>query len=174
MSFSWEPFGPSRWAEQPPAPAGRDTAGAARAGVREVADGAATAPARLAAVPDAAPALARDPAQSLVVLTCMDARVDPLAALRLRLGDAHVLRNAGAHVTDDVLRSLRLSQRRAGTRRVILLGHTDCVANGSDEATVAALRRGMTALQRTGALAPGSALQALLYDVATGSVNPVE
>ena len=173
MSFSWEPFGPSRWAEQPPAPAERDTAGAARAGAPGVADGAATAAARLAVVPDA-PALARDPAQSLLVLTCMDARVDPLAALRLRLGDAHVLRNAGAHVTDDVLRSLRLSQRRAGTRRVILLGHTDCVANGSDEATVAALRRGMTALQRSSALAPGSALQALLYDIATGSVNPVE
>jgi carbonic anhydrase len=55
----------------------------------------------------------------------MDARIDPLSLLGLELGDAHVLRNAGAIVTEDVLRSLEAS-RRIGSERVIVIGHTDC------------------------------------------------
>ena len=55
----------------------------------------------------------------------MDARVDPLALLGLELGDAHVLRNAGAIVTEDVLRSLEAS-RGIGSDRVVVIGHTDC------------------------------------------------
>ncbi|MDW8339346.1 MAG: carbonic anhydrase, partial [Thermoleophilia bacterium] len=53
--------------------------------------------------------LPREPRRRLVVVTCMDARIDPLAIVGLELGDAHVLRNAGAVVTDDVLRSLAIS-----------------------------------------------------------------
>jgi carbonic anhydrase len=56
----------------------------------------------------------------------MDVRIDPLAALGLAPGDAHVLRNAGAVVTDDVLRSLILSQRLLGTRSIAVIAHTDC------------------------------------------------
>jgi carbonic anhydrase len=56
----------------------------------------------------------------------MDARIDPQRALGWELGDAHVLRNAGAVVTDDVLRSLVLSQRLFGTATVVVLAHTDC------------------------------------------------
>jgi carbonic anhydrase len=56
----------------------------------------------------------------------MDARIDPLAALGLELGDAHVLRNAGAVATDDVIRSLTISTRLLGTREVAVVGHTDC------------------------------------------------
>jgi carbonic anhydrase len=56
----------------------------------------------------------------------MDARVDPLAALGLAKGDAHVLRNAGAFVSDDVLRSLILSQRLLGTTSIIVMAHTEC------------------------------------------------
>jgi carbonic anhydrase len=55
----------------------------------------------------------------------MDARIDPLALLGLELGDAHVLRNAGAIVTEDVLRSLEAS-RGIGSDRVVVIGHTDC------------------------------------------------
>ena len=65
------------------------------------------------------------PAKRVAVLTCMDARIDPLALLGLELGDAHVLRNAGAIVTDDVKRSLEAS-REIGTERVVVIGHTDC------------------------------------------------
>ena len=66
------------------------------------------------------------PRRRLVVVTCMDSRVDVFAALGLRGGDAHILRNAGGVITDDVIRSLALSQRRLGTREVMLVHHTDC------------------------------------------------
>lgn len=56
----------------------------------------------------------------------MDARIDPQRALGFEMGDAHVLRNAGAVVSDDMLRSLVLSQRALGTTGVIVMAHTDC------------------------------------------------
>jgi carbonic anhydrase len=56
----------------------------------------------------------------------MDSRLDVFAALGLRDGEAHVLRNAGGVITDDVIRSLAVSQRRLGTREVMLIHHTDC------------------------------------------------
>jgi carbonic anhydrase len=67
----------------------------------------------------------------------MDARIDVARALDVAIGDAHVLRNAGAIVTDDALRSLILSQRFLGTRRVVVMGHTDCGAHGLDDIGVA-------------------------------------
>ena len=66
------------------------------------------------------------PRKHLVIITCMDARIDPQRALGLELGDAHVLRNAGAVVSDDVLRSLVLSQRLLETRSVAVMAHTEC------------------------------------------------
>jgi carbonic anhydrase len=66
------------------------------------------------------------PAEHIVVLTCMDSRVDPLAAFGLEHGDAHLLRNAGAVASDDVLRSLVLSQRLLETTVVYVMAHTDC------------------------------------------------
>jgi carbonic anhydrase len=66
------------------------------------------------------------PRRRLVVVTCMDSRLDVFAALGLHEGDAHVLRNAGGVITDDVIRSLAVSQRRLGTREVMLIHHTDC------------------------------------------------
>jgi carbonic anhydrase len=66
------------------------------------------------------------PARQLAVVTCMDSRLDIFAALGLREGEAHVLRNAGGVITDDVIRSLAVSQRRLGTRAVMLIHHTDC------------------------------------------------
>jgi len=66
------------------------------------------------------------PSRQLAIVTCMDSRVDVFAALGLRYGEAHVLRNAGGVITDDVIRSLAISQRRLGTRRVMLIHHTDC------------------------------------------------
>ena len=66
------------------------------------------------------------PSRRLAVVTCMDSRLDVFAALGLNDGEAHVLRNAGGVITDDVIRSLAVSQRRLGTREVMLIHHTDC------------------------------------------------
>jgi carbonic anhydrase len=70
--------------------------------------------------------LGADPTRHLAVVTCMDCRLDVYAMLGLRVGEAHILRNAGGVVTDDVLRSLTISQRRLGTRAVMLIHHTRC------------------------------------------------
>jgi carbonic anhydrase len=66
------------------------------------------------------------PSRRLAIVTCMDSRLDVFAALGLGDGEAHVLRNAGGVVTDDTIRSLAISQRRLGTREVMLIHHTDC------------------------------------------------
>src|SRR3977135_2938073 len=66
------------------------------------------------------------PARKTAVLACMDARLDPARALGFEEGDAHVIRNAGGVVTDDVIRSLAISQHHLGTEEIILLHHTEC------------------------------------------------
>jgi carbonic anhydrase len=66
------------------------------------------------------------PSRQLAIVTCMDSRLDVFAALGLGDGEAHILRNAGGVITDDVIRSLAVSQRRLGTREVMLIHHTDC------------------------------------------------
>ena len=66
------------------------------------------------------------PKLQLAVVACMDSRLDVFAALGLGDGEAHVLRNAGGVITDDVIRSLAISQRKLGTREVMLIHHTDC------------------------------------------------
>ncbi len=70
--------------------------------------------------------LALLPRRQLAVVACMDSRMDIFEMLGLAHGDAHVIRNAGGVVTDDVIRSLVLSQRLLGTREIILVHHTDC------------------------------------------------
>ncbi|MBO0820807.1 MAG: carbonic anhydrase [Nocardiopsaceae bacterium] len=66
------------------------------------------------------------PKLRLAVVACMDSRIDVHGALGLDIGDAHVIRNAGGVVTDDVIRSLVISQRLLGTEEIILIHHTDC------------------------------------------------
>lgn len=78
-------------------------------------------------------ALPAPPSRQLAVVTCMDARLDPLAALGLSVGEAHVIRNAGGIVTDDVLRSLVISQRALGTREIAVLHHTKCGMQDFDD-----------------------------------------
>jgi len=70
--------------------------------------------------------LAAPPSRRVAVVSCMDARIPVLEALGLAIGEAHVLRNAGGVVTDDVLRSLVASQHALGTREVLVLQHTGC------------------------------------------------
>jgi carbonic anhydrase len=139
MSFSWEPFGPSR--REGPAPA----------------------PAPLAPVPS------REPARQLAVLTCMDCRIDPLRVLGLQVGDAVVLRNAGAQFSDDVVRSLKLS-RGLGVTQVHVLAHTDCAAyQGDDEAAADGARR---TAARIRAAIPELRVDAAMLDVGTGVSRP--
>jgi carbonic anhydrase len=66
------------------------------------------------------------PALHMAIVACMDSRLDVHAALGLKLGDAHVMRNGGGVVTDDMIRSLVISQRLLGTRQIVLIHHTDC------------------------------------------------
>ncbi|MGW0561059.1 beta-class carbonic anhydrase [Streptomyces sp. NPDC003016] len=72
------------------------------------------------------PGMDARPVLQVAVVACMDARLDLHGALGLQLGDCHTIRNAGGVVTDDVIRSLTISQRALGTRSVILVHHTSC------------------------------------------------
>ena len=74
--------------------------------------------------------------KGLAVLTCMDSRIDPLGMLGLSPGDAKILRNAGARVTDDVLRTLVLATYLLGVNRVMIVAHTDCRMTVEDEDAV--------------------------------------
>jgi carbonic anhydrase len=70
--------------------------------------------------------LPTEPQLQLSIVACMDSRIDVFACLGLEQGQAHVIRNAGGVVTDDVIRSLAISQRKLGTREIVLIHHTDC------------------------------------------------
>jgi carbonic anhydrase len=81
----------------------------------------------------AAPGLSPHPRRKVVVLACMDARIDLFALLGLERGDAHIIRNAGGLVTDDALRSLSVSQRLLGTEEIVVLMHEHCGLQGGSE-----------------------------------------
>jgi carbonic anhydrase len=138
--------------------------------------------------------LARSPGRKLAVVTCMDARIDPLAALGLALGDAIVLRNAGGIVTEDVLRSLAVAHAVLGVRAAAVVGHTECgLERARNEAVRAALGAGDLELdvmpfsdveERVrasvravrGSAVLGGRLEALgyVYDVRSGRLRPVD
>ena len=138
----------------------------------------------------------KHPRRKVAVVTCMDSRIDVFERLGLTLGDAHVVRNAGALVTDDVVRSLVLSQRALGTTEIVVMGHTDCGLSGLDDdafiesleaqvgerpqwrpggfADVAAqVQRGVGRLRDCPFLARRDAVSGFVLDVATGEVREV-
>lgn len=140
-------------------------------------------------------ALVTAPARQTALVTCMDSRIDALAAFGFRLGDAHIVRNAGAVVTDDVERSLLLSQYAMGTTTIIVAGHTDCGLLGHDEeATNQAIeaergrrptfplgtipspeegvRRSVRRLRQSPYLRHTDDVHGFVYDVATGLLKP--
>ena len=94
-----------------------------------------------------------EPSRHLAIVACMDSRLDVFAALGLGDGEAHVLRNAGGVITDDVIRSLAVSQRRLGTREVMLIHHTDC---GLEKITDDGFR---AELEETTGVAPSFAIE---------------
>ena len=137
-------------------------------------------------------------ARGLAVLTCIDSRIDPLAMLGLRAGDAKIIRNAGARVTTDALRSLVLAANLLDVTRVCVVQHTDCAMVGSTDeelrSHIGALR-GVDAsgweflastdqlatlrgdLQRitTCALLPNDLeVGGFLFDVRSGALNPID
>ena len=107
------------------------------------------------------------PRRATAVVTCMDARIDALAVLGLELGDAHVLRNAGGRVTDDVLRSLQLSVGGFGVSTIIVMEHTECGAGIDDH--LAALCDDVDRLVATASLESVEVVLGLLHDVTTGT-----
>jgi len=78
-------------------------------------------------------ALTAAPLSGIAVVACMDARLDVEEALGLRTGDAHIIRNAGGLATEDVVRSLVVSQQLLGTDEIVVIGHTGCGLLGADE-----------------------------------------
>ncbi len=102
-------------------------------------------------------------ARGLAVLTCIDSRIDPLRMLGLVPGDAKIIRNAGARVTEDSLRSLILAVNLLGVDRVCVVQHTDCAMAGSTDAE---LRARIGATDDLQLLAMTDQLEALRSDVA--------
>jgi carbonic anhydrase len=140
----------------------------------------------------AARANVRDPrpGRRLAIVTCMDARIDVFAVLGLHLGEAHVLRNAGGRVTEDVLRSLALSSGVLGVDTVVVMQHTKCgLAGVTDEELrrltgsdlgflpiddhAAALREDIELLANTPYLSGIRRLAGFVYDVETGELDDV-
>jgi carbonic anhydrase len=141
-------------------------------------------------VPNHEPIADPRPSRRLAVVTCMDARIDVFAALGLRLGEVHVLRNAGGRVTDDVLRSLALSTHVLGVEEVVLMQHTRCGLAGATDAELqtitgagvrflaiensdhkAALDEDIATLAATTFLSPVRTIAGLVFDVDTGAVT---
>jgi carbonic anhydrase len=81
-------------------------------------------------------ALTAAPLRGIAIVACMDARLDVEETLGLRTGDAHIIRNAGGLATDDVIRSLIISQTLLGTDEIVVIGHTGCGLQGADEAAI--------------------------------------
>jgi carbonic anhydrase len=149
---------------------------------------------RLAA--SAAQGAAVRPALTTAVLTCMDSRIDVFALFGMALGEVHVLRNAGGVVTDDVVRSLTISQRKLGTREVLLVAHTGCgLATFTDDEFCEELaaeagmrppwrthaftdpmvdvRRGMARLRHDPFLLPGTPVRGFVLDIQAFTLTEV-
>jgi carbonic anhydrase len=136
--------------------------------------------------------------KGLAIVTCMDSRINPLAVVGMQAGDAKILRNAGARVTDDVLRTLVLASYLLGVTRVLVMPHTDCrmicandsvihetiqnqygvdtrslefrtVSDQRDALTVDVSRLRSYPLLKTGVTVAGA-----IYNVSTGQLEPIE
>jgi len=137
-------------------------------------------------------------ARGLAILTCMDSRIDPLAALGLAAGDAKILRNAGARVTEDVLRTLVLAVHLLGVNRVLVMPHTGCRMAASTEEQIhavileragvdtrslefrtepdqeAALHQDLVRIRSYPLLPATLTVGGAMYDVRTGRLEPVD
>lgn len=136
--------------------------------------------------------------RGLAIVTCMDSRISPLAVVGMQAGDAKILRNAGARVTDDVLRTLVLASYLLGVNRVLVMPHTDCRMASADESTIhstieeqfgvntrslefrtvsdqrAALAIDVTRIRSYPLLQKGVSVAGAIYNVSTGQLEPVD
>ena len=136
--------------------------------------------------------------KGLAIVTCMDSRISPLAVVGMQAGDAKILRNAGARVTDDVLRTLVLASYLLGVNRVLVMPHTDCRMASADEATIhatikdqfgvdtrslefrtvsdqrSALAIDVTRIRTYPLLQKGVSVAGAIYNVSTGQLEPVD
>ena len=137
------------------------------------------------------------PKTRVAIVTCMDSRLHVAQALGLALGDAHILRNAGGRVTEDMIRSLVISQQQMGTREIVVLHHTDCGAQTftnegfarqlRDSLGVevgdrdflpfidveASVRKDMAILRQSPLIPDDVVINGAVYDVDTGRMTPV-
>jgi len=132
-------------------------------------------------------------ARGLAVLTCIDSRIDPLAMLGLIPGDAKIIRNAGARVTDDALRSLVLAVNLLAVKRICVVQHTDCAMARSSDAELrarfgagddfetlampdqtAALRDDIARIRASKYIPESTEIGGFLFDVKTGELQPVD
>ena len=136
-------------------------------------------------------------AKGLAIVTCMDSRIAPLSIVGMQPGDVKILRNAGARVTDDVLRTLVLATFLLGVNRVLVMPHTECKMASATEPEIHAeimrdflvdtrsveirtvrdqidaLRYDVTRIRTYPMLAPGLVVAGAVYDVHTGKLQPV-
>ena len=135
--------------------------------------------------------------KGLAIVTCMDSRIAPLSIVGMSVGDAKILRNAGARVTEDVLRTLILATHLLGVNRVLIMPHTDCRMASAEEHEMhqqimdksgmdtrsieirtvrdqkAALLKDITRVETYPLLAKGVKVMGAIYDVETGKLNPI-
>lgn len=137
------------------------------------------------------------PRSGVAVVACMDARLDVYRILGLDVGDAHVIRNAGGVVTDEVIRSLAISQHKLGTTEVIVIGHTGCGLEGLDgdefaeqldrearaprdwtigafEDVYQSVAESVIRINESPFLKPARSVRGYVYDVNTGALREVQ
>lgn len=136
-------------------------------------------------------------AKGLAIVTCMDSRIKPLEAVGMGEGDAKILRNAGARVTEDIIRTLTLATYLLGVNRILVMPHTDCRMATQDEDAIhqaiadtygvdtrslefrtvvdqrEALIRDVTRLQAFPLLPDGVVVVGGIYDVHSGRLQPI-
>jgi carbonic anhydrase len=137
-------------------------------------------------------------AKGLAIVTCMDSRINPLSVVGMRSGDAKILRNAGARVTEDVIRTLVLATYLLNVDRILVMPHTDCAMASGDEADIhalidekfgvdtrslefrttsnqeAALATDVNRIRAYPLLRQGVTVAGAIYDVKTGTIVPVD
>ncbi len=136
--------------------------------------------------------------RGLAIVTCMDSRINPLSVVGMRSGDAKILRNAGARVTEDVLRTLVLATYLLGVKRILIMPHTECrMAENTEEEIhnqidqqfgvntsslefntttdqLGALAKDVNRVRAYPLLNTGVEVGGAIYDVKTGAITPID
>jgi carbonic anhydrase len=136
--------------------------------------------------------------KGLAIVTCMDSRINPLSVMGMQSGDAKILRNAGARVTEDVLRTLVLATYLLGVKKILVMPHTNCRMASAEEEDIhayiqnefgvdtrslefrtvkdqeAALATDVNRIRAFPFLSKGVVVGGAIYDVTTGKITPVD